>query len=206
MKQKISQRSAITLIETLVVISLSVSIILILGQMFVHTIKIYRVENSRGSIQLDNKLALERITRIGQQSALVKGSISSGGVTYKTSSHVLILGIPSVDASQNIRPSSYDYFVYRLNPIVSTELEEIVIPDATSSRTANTRVLADAVSNFSVSYLTTSEQVIANIDTLVQNGSTIPCQSVQLTLQGNERQFDEDVTVDYKQKVTLRNY
>lgn len=59
---------------------------------------------------------------------------------YTASNTCIILETPSIDASKNAIPGKYDYIVYYLQ---GTDLNRVVIPDASSSRSGGTSVRAE---------------------------------------------------------------
>lgn len=186
-------KKGVTLIELIILMGLIVLVGGVLTVTFERTFKVYRLETNRGKLILSTNDALDRISREVRQSLSV--AVSSG--TYTTGAQVLVLQLASVDAQQKIIPATYDYLVYRLDPTKTTNLQEIIIADAASSRTSHTRVILANVSALAFTYYDKTGTVLANIfDTSKQ---------VQLSMTTSLTSYAKTITVTYDQTASLRN-
>lgn len=186
-------RSGLTLIELMVGISLVVVSIAILSGVFRNAYRTYAFETGRGQVQLTNWTAGERIIRQGGIALSVIDNING----YTTNNQTLILRLASVDSSQIIIPTAYDYAIYRRDPLQSTKLQEIIIADAVSSRQSRIRTLIGGVGNLNFSfYDATGNQLTTNY----QNSKRITILLTTETLK-----FGKKISVSHTRYVTLRN-
>lgn len=146
-----------TLLEILIVILLSVVIMLAFLSLFSSGQKYFINQDAKADTIEDSRYPIAWITRdIKEAVQVVPGPITIGGNSYSTSQSCLVLQVPSVDGDGVIIDidNDFDYIVYRLNTELQNRLERIVDgKDGVSSRSDRTRLLADNVDSFALSFL-----------------------------------------------------
>jgi len=138
-KNRTSKTRGLSLIEILIAMAIVAVILIALLSLYTTGQKYFINESTRADTLQDSQYPLAWITRDVKEALQV---LSSWG-SYTTSSNCLVLEIPSVDSSGVIIDISadFDYIIYRLN---SNKLERIIDAlDGVSSRTDDTRVLAE---------------------------------------------------------------
>lgn len=174
-KKTIKIKKAFTIIELLIVFSLSSVIIMVLGSVFVSHFKLFNNVKSLVEVSSSNKLVLdELITQIRESDAIVSTCSACGGIT--TGSNSLILELWPLDTSSNpFEPTSnnFDYVLYFRDPTKTNNLIKKIIPDTTSSRVASTKIMANDISNLSFSYNNADPTLAGEITATVQNSLVI---------------------------------
>jgi type II secretory pathway pseudopilin PulG len=194
-----TNRKGMSLLELVVVLGIMVVVVTVISAIFSRTYKSYTIEAVSGQQQLSVRSALNRIVREGRVATSVVDSFTSGSTTYTASSNVLILQLASVDSSQTIIPSTYDYLIYRVNPSNNAKFQEVTIPGTGSSRKAETRTLANNFSNFTVTYYDANNNVLTSGRTATKK--------LKLSLSVSQKyyQANKNQTLTYTNQVTLRN-
>ncbi len=174
-KNKLAAKSAFSLVELLVAISLLSIITLIIGYVFISHFKLFNNVKSLVEVSSSNKLVLdELITQIREGEAIVNTCTGCG--TYLTGSGTLILQLWPLD-SNNVpfEPSSnnYDYVIYSQDPSKTTNLLKITVPDTTSNRTASTKIMASDISNLNFTYNNGNPTLANEVTVSVQNSIQI---------------------------------
>lgn len=150
MKIKKFTPKGLTLIELLIVISLTALILLTLLSLYTTSQKYFVTESARADVIRDSRQVLLWISRDIKEACQV---ITSWDI-YTSSNDCLILRVPSVDASGLIIDieSQFDYIIYRLNPSFPNRLERIIdANDGVSAKVDGGRVLVTRVNFFLLS-------------------------------------------------------
>ena len=166
--------------------------------------RVFTTGNTMLDVYQNSRVALEMISRDVRWARQVWPSYTSGSTTYTTGDSVLVLKVPSIDASNNCL-STFDYIIYQLQ---SGNLYRIVFKDASSARLNENRIVAKfcasltfgSITVSSGSYTTLSnisdKSTIDNIDIYLPINKTI----LALSGQGQENESMNPTTV-----VKLRN-
>jgi len=121
-----------------------------------------------------NKIALDEITnQIRESQSVVTGCTNCDGDT--TGIQILILRLWPLDATgEPIDPgaSNYDYIVYKRDSADYTKFIKKVIPDPSSSRQANTKIIIDNVSDLQFAYDNADVTLAAEITTTITTSAT----------------------------------
>lgn len=188
------KRKGISLIELIITIGISLTIFTVISAMFVQTNNIFNLESNKSHIQLSGKTALDRIARQTKQGYGVETSYGA----YATSDTQMVLKLASLDVDRNIIPLTYDYVIYRLNPVDTTELEEITIADAASYRESDTRVIAKNIGSMTFTYYDST-------GTLLALAAATNTKKVKIILESEEVSNKKTATATHTEQVTLRN-
>lgn len=190
--KKFANKKAFSLVEIVIVMSLLSVIALFLGYIFVSHYRLFNNVKSLVEVSSSNKLVLdELITQIREGETIV--STCSGCGSFTTGSGTLILQLWPLDANETpFEPTSsnFDYVIYTQDPIKSTNLLKIIVPDATSTRTASTKIMASDISILNFTYNNADPTLANEVTVNVQN-------SIQIT---NRTQ-----TTSQQIKAVLRN-
>lgn len=147
-------KKGLTLVEILVAfVVFSLVTVLVIG-VYVSHIKIYSNQNSQIEVASQSKIGIDEIVNETRQSQAIANTCSACG-SDTTSSTVLILQLWPLDANGDPKdPTSnnYDYIVFKNNPADTTQLIKKVLPDASSSRTSSTKIIANNVATLNFTY------------------------------------------------------
>jgi len=139
------------------------------------------IGNTMLDVYSNSRVALELISRDTRWATQVATSYTSGGTTYTTGDSVLVLMVPSVDASHNCIPSSYDYIIYQLQ---GGNLYRIVFKDAASSRSNENRVVAKCCTSLTFSSGGVTLSNIPNKSTINNVDIYLPINKSTISLSG----------------------
>jgi Tfp pilus assembly protein FimT len=145
---KASHEKGLTLVELLIVIAISALIIIALLSLYIAGQKYFFNQSAKADTIEDSRMPMAWISRDIRDATEVLATSPSG--TYTTGVNVLVLEVPSVDATGQVISGSFDAIVYRQDPTNPNRLERTIELEtgSASSRQAGTRVLADNVSGF----------------------------------------------------------
>jgi len=195
MKIKKFTPKGLTLIELLIVISLTALILLTLLSLYTTSQKYFVTESARADVIRDSRQVLLWISRD------IKGAcqvITSWDI-YTSSNDCLILRVPSVDASGLIIDieSQFDYIIYRLNPSFPNRLERIIdANDGVSAKVDGGRVLVTRVNSFLLSSEGVEFSSIADFTTV---------SSVDISLTASQDRYGRTFQDTLNTVVKLRN-
>lgn len=193
-KQK-SFPKGLTLIELLIVIALSALIMLALLSLYSAGQKYFINQGAMADTIEDSRYPIARITRDVRDAVQVVLTHSS----YSTSNSTLILQVPSIDVTGKIIDieNNFDFIIYRRNPDYPNRIERIIDANEPSSRTDRTKLLADNVNSFALSFFDSDG---ADVSSSVSDSATI---DITLTSRktGIGRTFQEALNTQVK----LRN-
>lgn len=198
-KMKIKRRTGpsrgATLMELLIVIAISALIVLALLSLYSAGQRYFVTQSAKADTIEDSRHPLTWITRD------IRGAVQvvSAYDAYSTSANSLILKVPSIDESGDIIDvdNYFDYIVYRRNPETPDNLERIIDADDASARMDRTKILADNVDSFTLSFFDSDG---ADASATVSESATI---SISLTSRkdGLGRTYQES----FNTQIKLRN-
>ena len=103
-----------TLIEGMTVIGIMTIILVMVSEIFTVSYDIFVKQSARTDNETGAVLAARAISEAARGADAVESSHVINGTTYTTSADVLVLRLPTLDASNNVVAASYDYMaVYR---------------------------------------------------------------------------------------------
>ena len=144
------------------------------------------IGNTVMDVYSNSRVALELISRDVRWSTQVATSYTSGA-TYTTGDSVLVLMVPSIDASDNCIASTYDYIVYKLQ---NNDLYRIVFKDPSSARLNENRIVANNCQSLTFSSNGTTLSNIANKSTINNVDIYLPLNKTVLSLSGQGQQAE----------------
>jgi prepilin-type N-terminal cleavage/methylation domain-containing protein len=167
-KNKGSQ--AFTLVEVLVAALITGILSTIIAGVFLSAKNGYIANDSALEVHADARQAMDWMVRDIKWANQAIGSVNIGGTVYSTGLNELVLNIPSVDGSGDIRAGFFDTVVYTLN---GTDLMRIVDPDPVSARVARNDTVANNVNNLRFTLNPDNIQVAINTQKTVLNGRVL---------------------------------
>lgn len=189
-----THRKGLGVLEMVVAAGISFMLISTIAMLFDKANSVYRLETSKGALQSELRTSLYRLTRLVKQAdsiVLTRGS-------YTTDNTTLIIRVPSIDNTDTTIPATYDYIIYRLNPLAANELQEIIDADANSIRESNTRVLDGTLASLDFDYFDAT-------GTALVTGSEDQAKKIRINVTTTESRAGETATVTYTEQATLRN-
>jgi len=176
--------AAFTLIEILIGVVLLAVIGLIVGSILISHLKLFNNVKQLIDISSSNKLALdELITQIREGQSIVSTCSGCGGDT--TSATKLVLQLLPLDANKDpFEPTAtYDYVIYKRDPIDSKKLIKKTIADTTSSRTSSTKIMASDISGLAFTYNNADPTLANEVAVTVANTLTVANKTQSVTQQ-----------------------
>ncbi|MHB8660896.1 MAG: prepilin-type N-terminal cleavage/methylation domain-containing protein [Minisyncoccota bacterium] len=177
-----------TLIETIIVVALSASMMLALGILIYnfYTISAYNQAFAQSSGSANTFMRDVESLTLPADAVLSSHTFSDG--TDTSSSTSLVLEIPSVDSSGDVIPNTFDYARFYL---AGADAYRHLEADPSSSRVSGTKLLSSTVSALSFTY--------NNSDFTQVNAVTVDVQT--------QTQVKQDVLPDHlHEQIRLRNY
>lgn len=142
-------QKGITLVELLISASIAALVGSLLLIIVVNSSGLFYKESSKVDMGLATNDVLGEVRKSIKQSSAVEASYAVDSVTYTSGLTQLVLKIPSIDSSNNIIPSTFDYFVFFQD---EKKLRLKTFPDASSSRKASDRIFATTVDELVFNY------------------------------------------------------
>jgi prepilin-type N-terminal cleavage/methylation domain-containing protein len=180
--------SGFTLVEMVIVIALLSLLLLAFLNLFDNHGKLFNFESGRIRTTSGTRFAMSELQKYTLQAESVLVSATVNGTSYSSSSSVMVLRLPSVDASNNAIDSTWDYVAFYLT---GTNLYRTVEANGSSVRASGTKLLSDTVSSLSFTYNSADFTQVNQID-------------VDLTSQLQIK--NSAVSSREQQKLYLRNY
>ncbi|MBI2356199.1 MAG: prepilin-type N-terminal cleavage/methylation domain-containing protein [Candidatus Doudnabacteria bacterium] len=172
-----------TLIEVIIVVFMLGMAMLVLTSLFLNQNQVYQSQTAELNVTADARFALDDIDSSVRAADVVAASYSS----YTTGTQVLVLQIPSINASNQIIAAAYDYFVYYLT---GSDFFRQIFPNASSSRQATTKKIASNVTGLLFSYDNGDSALVKQVTT-------------DLTIQQSGGRYNRSITISSKSR--LRN-
>ncbi|MFZ3044085.1 MAG: type II secretion system protein [Minisyncoccia bacterium] len=138
-----------TLIETLIVIGISVVSLIALVNLFLTFNSIYGYEQAFVATAGSASSAMNAFEAAVLPASQVLVSHDFSGTTYSSGATTLVLSIPSVDGSGNVIAGTEDYVVFYLS---AASLYRRTLPGAGSVRTAGIKTLSTTLHTLSFTY------------------------------------------------------
>lgn len=173
----IRRNKAFTLIEILVSLSIMFLVLISSMSLYIYYWHTFSIGNTMLDVYSSSRLAMEWIGRDIRQAAQV---VPNHGA-YTTNNNVIVLQVPAVDASDNIIGSHYDYIIYQL---VGSDLKRIVVKDALSSRSNETRLVARYCTSLAFSSEGVGLAGISNLSTIDTIGIYLPLNKSTISMSG----------------------
>lgn len=103
-----------SLMEALTVIGIMTIVMVMVTQIFAVSYDVFVKQSARADNETGAILATRTISEMTRGASAVETSRTINGTAYVTSSSVLVLKMPTIDASNNVVVGSYDYMaIYR---------------------------------------------------------------------------------------------
>lgn len=100
--------------EGMTVIGVMAIILVMVSEIFTVSYDVFIKQSARSENETGAVLAARAIAEAARGADSIEASYVINGTTYTTSSDVLVLKLPTIDASNNVVPASYDYMaIYR---------------------------------------------------------------------------------------------
>ena len=179
LKSQISNKG-FTLIEVVVVIAIFAVCAVVLASLFIGQNRIYKVETAELNVTSDARNALDDIDNYTRLANRTLASYSS----YSAGSQVLILKIQSVNASNQLLPTAFDYVVYSLT---GSDFSRQIFPDATSARLAQTKKLASKVNSLAFTLNNADFALVTQVATDITVEENAGVQNRAITLSSKAR-------------------
>ena len=138
-------RPGATILELAVSIAIASIMFTILGAIFLAQGRFVAIHDAISETQLASFNALDGAGLYTQSARAIVASATVNGTAYVTGNELVILELPSIDASDEIIVSTYDYVAIGLNPSATNTFIIDVDADPASSRTDLTRTMTDLV-------------------------------------------------------------
>lgn len=110
---------------------------------------IFYTESSKLTEGLNINDTLSKLRETIKQSSAIIVSLTQGGDTYTSGVTEVVFKVPSIDSSNNIISSTFDYFVFFLD---NNKLRFRTFPDALSFRKAQDQIFSNNVDNLHFQY------------------------------------------------------
>lgn len=177
-----------TLIETVIVVALTVIMMVAISSLIYMFNKIASFERaSSQSSTSASSIMREMESLVLPARAVLQTHMFSTG-TYASGSVVLVLEIPSIDSSGVVIAATYDYAVFY---VVGTSAYRRLEANAASSRFTQTKLLSSSVDSLSFAF---DDAVFANISSVTVDLET-------------EAQVKKDIVSDHRrEQLVLRNH
>ncbi len=131
----------VTLMETLVVLAVMTTIMLLISQIFLSTFDVYAKQVARIEADTGTVFAARSISDLARGANAILASATIDGTLYETSATTLVLELPAADVDGALIPASYDRIAFARHPSESDVVISATDPAPGSARFAGTRVV-----------------------------------------------------------------
>lgn len=177
-----------TLVETIIIIALSVTMMIALGLLVFTFNKISSYEQASAQSSGSASAIMREIESLAFPAHAVLQTHTFSGSTRTSSSTVLVLEIPSVDSSGDVIASTYDYAAFY---VTGTNAYRLLEANASSKRVSSTKQLSSTVSALTFAY--------GSSDFTKVSTTTVDVQT--------QAQVKQDIFTDHRrEQIRLRNY
>ncbi len=167
LKQK--QSKGFTLVELVVVVTLSSMILLAMFGLFDWHGKIYSSQQSKVLVVSTARNSMNEIKNYIALASRVLASQVISGTTYTSGASTMVLQLPSINSSDTVIPNTYDYVVFYLS---GTKLYEKISANASSARTSRTKVLSEVATVLTFTYDNADFPSVRSVTASLQTQST----------------------------------
>ena len=168
-------RQGFTIIEMVVVTAIVGICGVVLVDLFIGQNRLYKSETAELNVTNDARAALDDVDNYVRQANRTLSSYSS----YTAGSQVLILQIQSINASNQLIPGTFDNVVHYLS---GSNLLRQIFPNASSSRLAVTKKLANNVSGLVFTYDNSDYALVNQVTTNLTTQENAGLQTKSITL------------------------
>ncbi len=127
--------------ETMVVVAIMSLLLLIITQIFALNYRILEQQSARSDNETGAILAARAISQATRGADSVLASYTIGGTLYTSSSTVLVVKMPAINASGNVIENAFDYTAFYRDPLKNTFIKAATQADANSIRRSGTRLM-----------------------------------------------------------------
>jgi type II secretory pathway component PulJ len=142
-------QNGFTIIEVVIVIGLSTILLIGLMQLYEWHQRSFLFEEAKVLTTTDVRKTMQSMSEYIAQASSIQASRAFGTTTYTTGSQVIVLQVPSINASDTVIANTYDYIAFHLT---NGEVYQIIEPASGSTRQVVNRRLADNVQTFTLTY------------------------------------------------------
>ena len=151
---------AFTLIETVVVVALSVVLMLAIAQLSLLFGNTIAFQNASIGNLLGANTITDAVRTAGLQADHIVANHAFSGFQRSTGTTTVVFELPSVDASGSIVPNTYDYVgIYASG----TEAYRVLDAGSGSARISGTKRLSDALDSLSFTYDSSDVSLATNV-------------------------------------------
>lgn len=177
-----------TLVETVIVIAISVCMMLALGFLIYNLNETEAYQQTAAQSSGSASAIMREMESLALPADAVLQSYAFSSATYMSSSTALVLEIPSIDSSGNVTANTYDYAAFY---VVGTNVYRLIETNALSARVSGTKQLSSAASALTFTY--------DNIDFTKVNVVTVDVQT--------QAHMKQNVLSDHRhEQIWLRNF
>lgn len=177
-----------TLIETVIVIALSVSTMVALGLLIYNFNRMSAYEQTSSQSSGSASALIREVESLAFPADAVLQMHMFSSATYSSSPTVLVLEIPSINSSGNVIANTFDYTVFY---VVGTNAYRLLEADTLSTRVSGTKLLSSTVSALIFSYNSTDFTSVHTVTVDVQTQARVK----------------QDILSDHRrEQIRLRNY
>lgn len=135
-------RQGFTLPEILVGLAIFGLISTLAAGIYFAQFRLFTNQNTALEIASQNRLAIDEIVNQIRESQAVTASCCGGDTTSQTALVLVIWPTNGADEPYQPSPTAFDYIVYKQDNTDTTRLIKKTVPDPSSSRSANTQIIA----------------------------------------------------------------
>lgn len=168
------------MIEMIIVVALFAILSIVIVNLFIGQNRLYRTQTSELKLNSSARASLDDIDAATRSATRAVASYS----TFTAGAQVLVLEIQSVNAQDQLIPSSNDYVVYYLN---NANLYRETLPDALSARSPGTKKLAENVGDLAFTLDSPDYDLVTEVATDLTISEDLGLQTKSLTLSSKSR-------------------
>lgn len=142
-------QKGITLLEMLIAMGIASVVGILLLAIIVNSAGLYTKESTKLSQGVSSNDALSQIRETIKESSGVLASYTVSGTTYTSGSSQIVLKLASIDSSNNLISSTFDYFVFFSD---TNKLRLKTYPDASSARKAQDQIFSTSLDLLNFKY------------------------------------------------------
>jgi competence protein ComGC len=151
-KKEFKEYQGVSLLETIVVIGISVVLFFIITNIFISFSRLFQIQSAMTDVEMNNYLALNRLQKAIKESDQILTSKIINSTTYSTSNNTLVLEAPSIDSGGNIISGSYDFFSIHRDSLDQSKLIFSTSVNSQSSRRPGDTLISAFVDKLIFSY------------------------------------------------------
>lgn len=152
-----TKQSGFTLVEMIITIAITAIVGVALLVILVNSMGLQTAQSNRVMQGLGINDSLSDISNWVRRASVVAEGYPTTPYTYTSGESVLVLKIPSIDASDNVVDDVYDYVVF---VVEDAKLKEKLFPDNLSSRKPVNKILTNNIASVVFSYQNATGQTV----------------------------------------------